>query len=76
MPANTYISIDPCREHSFKNPTPGLSAQVDAPNACNNYYQKETVDWADTHLLNWCGKHAKSLLPRFSQVMEEKIPTR
>jgi hypothetical protein len=49
-----------------------LSAQVNAPSACNNCHQKETVDWADTHLLNWCGKHSKSLLPRFSQVMEDK----
>ncbi|PKG96193.1 multiheme c-type cytochrome [Paraglaciecola sp. MB-3u-78] len=72
MPANMYMSIDPRRDHSFKIPTPGLSAQVDAPNACNNCHQKETVDWADTHLLNWFGKHSKSLLPRFSQVMEDK----
>jgi predicted CXXCH cytochrome family protein len=53
MRAETYMIVDPRRDHSFRVPRPDLSAATQSPNACNDCHADETSDWAAGRVAEW-----------------------
>ena len=46
MPAQTYMVVDPRRDHSFRVPRPDLSDELGTPNACTGCHADRTNAWA------------------------------
>ena len=46
MPAQTYMEIDPRRDHSIRIPRPDLTQKVESPNACTQCHTERTARWA------------------------------
>jgi hypothetical protein len=46
MIERVYMGIDSRRDHSFRIPRPDLSAETDAPNACNDCHADRDAQWA------------------------------
>jgi tetratricopeptide (TPR) repeat protein len=46
MPAQTYMVVDPRRDHSMRIPRPDLSLTLGIPNACNQCHTDKTTEWA------------------------------
>ena len=73
MPATTYMSVDPRRDHSLRIPRPDLSAIAGTPNACNACHEDRTAAWAADALENWgihfadAGSHPARVLQRARQ---------
>jgi tetratricopeptide (TPR) repeat protein len=44
MPERTYMGVDDRRDHNFRIPRPGLSAQLDAPLACANCHTDAEIE--------------------------------
>ncbi|WP_334020446.1 cytochrome c3 family protein [Alteromonas sp. S015] len=55
MPSRTYMGVDARRDHSFSIPTPHISAQTGAPNACLNCHDKDNA-WVSKQLTQWYGR--------------------
>ena len=55
MPAQTYMVIDPRRDHSMRIPRPDLSEKLSSPNACNQCHKKQTSQWAADSINKWFG---------------------
>ena len=53
MPSQTYMSVDPRRDHSFRVPRPDLSIELGSPNACNTCHSIETPQWAANKITEW-----------------------
>ena len=53
MRAETYMVVDPRRDHSFRVPRPDLSAALASPNACNDCHSGETSEWAAARVAEW-----------------------
>ncbi len=53
MPAETYMVVDPRRDHSFRVPRPDLSTTLGTPNACNGCHESETARWAADTVAAW-----------------------
>jgi len=53
MRAETYMIVDPRRDHSFRVPRPDLSAATQSPNACNDCHAGESSDWAAERVAEW-----------------------
>jgi tetratricopeptide (TPR) repeat protein/Zn finger protein HypA/HybF involved in hydrogenase expression len=58
MPQNTYMVIDPRRDHSMRVPRPDLSVALGVPNACNNCHTDRDAGWAATAVRGWYGRDA------------------
>jgi tetratricopeptide (TPR) repeat protein len=58
MTSETYMVVDPRRDHSFRVPRPDLTVDLGTPNACNGCHTKPTEDaaWADDKIHQWRGK--------------------
>ena len=59
MPSTTLMGVDKRHDHSFRIPNPKQSADIGAPNACNQCHQDKTPEWSVEHLSNWLGSTAK-----------------
>lgn len=46
MPANTYMQVDPRRDHGLRPPRPDLSVAIGVPNACNGCHRDRDARWA------------------------------
>ena len=46
MPTQTYMEVDPRRDHSMRVPRPDLSEAVHAPNACTMCHTDKDNAWA------------------------------
>jgi len=55
MPATTYMTVDPRRDHSFAIPSPDLSIATGVPNACVTCHQGKTDQWARQALIKHQG---------------------
>ena len=55
MPAQTYMVVDPRRDHSFRVPRPDLSVQLGSPNACTACHVDEDAEWAAARVEEWWG---------------------
>ncbi|QSP95803.1 tetratricopeptide repeat protein [Marinobacter salinisoli] len=53
MPEQTYMVVDPRRDHSFRIPRPDLTLSTGAPNACNDCHQEKDALWALEALESW-----------------------
>jgi len=53
MPAETYMVVDPRRDHSFRVPRPDLSVELGTPNACNGCHRTENSQWAADLVAEW-----------------------
>lgn len=53
MRAETYMVVDPRRDHGFKVPRPDLSASLGTPNACNDCHADESPQWAAARVADW-----------------------
>lgn len=53
MPAETYMVVDPRRDHSFRVPRPDLSVSLGTPNACSGCHQAEGAQWAAETVAAW-----------------------
>jgi len=52
MPAETYMVVDPRRDHSFRVPRPDLSVGLGTPNACADCHE-EPAAWAAEQVSGW-----------------------
>ena len=59
MPAQTYMVVDPRRDHSFRVPRPDLSVEIGSPNACSGCHDSESAEWAADTVATWYpgGRH-------------------
>jgi predicted CXXCH cytochrome family protein len=55
MPAQTYMVVDPRRDHSFRVPRPDLSATLGTPNACTGCHEDRNDAWAADAVADWTG---------------------
>lgn len=55
MPAQTYMVVDPRRDHSFRLPRPDLSAQTESPDACTACHKDKEPAWASKAVEGWFG---------------------
>lgn len=53
MREETYMVVDPRRDHSFRVPRPDLSTALGSPNACNDCHGDETSEWAAARVAEW-----------------------
>ncbi len=53
MRAETFMQVDPRRDHSFRVPRPDLSVGIDSPNACNDCHRDESAAWAAARIAEW-----------------------
>lgn len=53
MTGRTYMGNDFRRDHSFRVPRPGQSAQFGTPNACNDCHTDQSAEWASEAIDEW-----------------------
>lgn len=53
MTDETYMMVDPRRDHSFRIPRPDLSITSGSPNACNRCHEDKSAQWALGILKKW-----------------------
>jgi tetratricopeptide (TPR) repeat protein len=53
MRTETYMVVDPRRDHSFRVPRPDLSSAIGSPNACNDCHNDQSSDWAAARVAEW-----------------------
>jgi predicted CXXCH cytochrome family protein len=53
MRAETYMVVDPRRDHSFRVPRPDLSGALGTPNACQDCHSDQTASWAENRIAEW-----------------------
>jgi predicted CXXCH cytochrome family protein len=56
MPAQTYMVVDPRRDHSMRIPRPDLSLSLGSPNACVQCHVDRKSEWAAAAMDRWYGK--------------------
>ena len=61
MPTNTYMQIDPRRDHGLRPPRPDLSIGTDLPNACNGCHRDRDARWAVAQVKAWWGENRDPL---------------
>lgn len=70
MPTQTYMQVDPRRDHSLRVPRPDLSDQIQAPNACTQCHADKDNAWAANATARWYGSKADA--PKhYGQVLYE-----
>ncbi len=70
MPAQTYMQVDPRRDHSFRVPRPDMSIELGTPNACTGCHTDRTANWANDALTQWYGPRANQGTPHFALVFD------
>jgi len=58
MPQNTYMVVDPRRDHSMRVPRPDESVAFGVPNACNSCHTDRDAKWAAKAVHDWLGRDA------------------
>ncbi|MEY2918930.1 MAG: hypothetical protein RL261_235 [Pseudomonadota bacterium] len=58
MPQNTYMVVDPRRDHSMRVPRPDESVAFGVPNACNSCHTDRDAKWAARAVHDWLGRDA------------------
>jgi tetratricopeptide (TPR) repeat protein len=66
MTGRLYMEVDYGRDHSFRVPRPGQTAQFGTPNACNDCHSNQTPEWASLAIDEWYGEDR---LPHFSETL-------
>ena len=55
MTSETYMVVDPRRDHSFRVPRPDLSLRFNTPNACSACHVSQSASWAAEAIVKWYG---------------------
>jgi tetratricopeptide (TPR) repeat protein len=55
MPQETYMVVDPRRDHSFRIPRPDRSVRLGTRNTCNDCHGEKSFEWAAEHYRQWWG---------------------
>lgn len=55
MPTQTYMVVDPRRDHSLRVPRPDLSVKLGTPNACIQCHTTQSNTWAANAVVRWYG---------------------
>jgi len=55
MPSQTYMVVDPRRDHSIRIPRPDLTLTLGTPNACNGCHTDRSARWAANTVDDWYG---------------------
>jgi tetratricopeptide (TPR) repeat protein len=58
MSQNTYMVVDPRRDHSMRVPRPDESVAFGVPNACNACHTDRDAKWAAEAVHDWLGRDA------------------
>ncbi len=58
MPQNTYMVVDPRRDHSMRVPRPDESVALGVPNSCNACHTDRDAKWAAKAVHDWLGRDA------------------
>jgi tetratricopeptide (TPR) repeat protein len=58
MPQNTYMVVDPRRDHSLRVPRPDESVRFGVPNACTSCHADRDAGWAASAVRGWFGRDA------------------
>lgn len=58
MPTQTYMVVDPRRDHSLRIPRPDLNAITGSPDACTACHTDQKPEWAATAIKGWFVKPA------------------
>jgi len=61
MPEQTYMVVDPRRDHSLRIPRPDLSVAYGTPNACTQCHQDQSNLWAAEAISEWLDQSGKNL---------------
>jgi Tfp pilus assembly protein PilF len=56
MPSQTYMVVDPRRDHSMRIPRPELSVKLGTPNACTRCHVEQSAEWAARQVRGWYGR--------------------
>lgn len=67
MHENTYMQIDPRRDHSIRIPRPDLSDETATPNSCNQCHTDKSTLWASDWLKKWYGEELLNT-PHYGQI--------
>lgn len=59
MPEETYMQVDPRRDHGFRVPRPDLSVAFGVPNACSGCHTDRSSQWAAERIVEWFGRPAQ-----------------
>lgn len=59
MREETYMVVDPRRDHSLRIPRPDLTVALGTPNACGDCHSDRTAQWAAERVVEWYpgGRH-------------------
>ena len=68
MPAETYMVVDPRRDHSFRVPRPDLSVTLGTPNACGGCHRDEGPQWAADTVAEWFPE-GRSGTPHYAEAL-------
>ena len=68
MPAETYMVVDPRRDHSFRVPRPDLSVELGTPNACTGCHSDREPQWAADTVAEWFPQ-GRSGTPHYGQAI-------
>jgi len=68
MPSRDYMVVDPRRDHSFRVPSPALTAKTGSPNACAQCHRDEDPERAANAVDNWYGKTTDQA-PHFAEAI-------
>jgi Flp pilus assembly protein TadD len=58
MPRETYMVVDPRRDHSMRVPRPDQSVSLGVPNACSQCHREDDAAWAAARVREWLGRDA------------------
>ncbi|WP_433887378.1 tetratricopeptide repeat protein [Pseudomonas vranovensis] len=61
MPQQTYMVVDPRRDHSLRMPRPDLSDKTASPDACTLCHKDQKPAWAAKAIEGWFGKSQRPI---------------
>ena len=68
MPTQTYMGVDPRRDHSMRVPRPDLTVTLGTPNACTQCHDDRSADWAADMVTQWYGAERS---PHYGEVLAQ-----
>ena len=69
MPTETYMVVDPRRDHSIRIPRPDLSVTLGTLNACNSCHTDRSAQWAADAVAQWYGADRR-LEPHYGSIID------
>ena len=67
MRSETYMVVDPRRDHSFRVPRPDLSLAIGTPDACADCHREASPEWVARRFEEWWPERAAA--PHFGETL-------